>query len=279
MTDVALMTRIARSVEFRAQRATAWIGNDRMDRAFARDPDAVLDRIDTAIDRGVNWLLPQDDVSMSVILCAKKTLERTGDQRFAFVHEKAERYRTTYLDPAFIIFDPDYDPDAPEHRDLPDVNGVRPYYPVENLMIDTAWAGRRPQPDIIDRLKAFEDNGFYGTTHIVVGGILLLENGGAPEAEVRAMIDATIDTIVYANNITARAEDIYAERVMVLQWLDRHELIRPSWIMRLVANQRADGGWQARNMPPIGGSNQHTTIVTLAALAEFLAQHRPRAAG
>jgi len=279
MTASALTTRISRSVEFRVHRATAWIRNDQLDRAFARDPEAALARIDTAIDRGVNWLLPQDDVSMSVLLCAKKTLERTGDQRFTFLHEKAERYRTTYLDPAFIVIDPDYDPDAPEHRDLPDVNGVRPYYPVENLMIDTAWAGRRPQPDIIDRLKAFHDNGFYGTTHIVVGGILLLENGGAPAVEVRRMMNATIDSIVSANNITARAEDIFAERVMVLQWLDRHDLIRPAWIMRLVGNQRVDGGWQARNMPPIGESNQHTTIVTLAALAEFLAQHRLRHTG
>ena len=52
---------------------------------------------------------------------------------------------------------------------------------------------------------------------------------------------------------------------MVLQWLDLHHLIRPSWIIRMVRNQLGDGGWQARNMPPIGQSNQHTTIVTLAA--------------
>lgn len=279
MTPTAIRTRVARSVEFRVHRATAWIRNDRLNRDFTRDPDAVLDRIDRAIDRGVGWLLPQDDVSMSVLLCAKKTLERTGDRRFAFVHEKAETYRTSYRDPAFIIIDPDYDPDTEAHRDLPDVNGVRPYYPVENLMIDTAWAGHKPQPDIIGRLKAFDDNGFYGTTHIVVGGILLLENGGAPADAVRAMMNDTVDTIVHANEITARAEDIYAERAMVLQWLDRHDLIRPAWMMRLLENQRSDGGWQARNMPPIGESNQHTTIVTLATLAEFLARHRPPARG
>jgi hypothetical protein len=270
----ALFTRAVRSAEFRLHRATTPARNDRMDAEFAGARAAWLDRIDRAIDRGVAWLLPQADVSMSVLLCAKKTLDRTGDQRFGFVHEKAEHYRQTIRDPAFRMFDKGYDPDDPIYGHLPDVMQVRPYFPVELLMIDTVWADVRKSPDIVGRLKAFEDNGFYGTTHIVVGGLILLENGGAPADEVRAMMAATVDTIASANNITARAEDIFAERCMVLQWMDLHHLIRPSWIMRLVRNQLTDGGWQARNMPPIGKSNQHTAIVTLAALAEFRAQHR-----
>lgn len=274
MNAPAIITRIRRSAAFRIDRATVPRRNNRLDANFAEDRAAWLGRIDHAIDRGVAWLLPQADVSMSVILCARKTLERTGDKRFSFVREKAEHYRRTIRDPAFRMFDKDYDPDNPIYSDLPDVMQVRPYFPVELLMIDTVWADIRKSPDLLDRLKAFEDNGFYGTTHIVVGGLILLENGGAPADEVRAMMAATVNTIARANDITARAEDIFAERCMVLQWLDLHDLVRPAWIMRLVRNQLADGGWQARNMPPIGKSNQHTVIVTLAALAEFLAQQR-----
>ena len=77
--------------------------------------------------------------------------------------------------------------------------------------------------------------------------------------------------VAAVNDRTARAEDIFAERIMVLQWLDLHHLVRPAWILRLLGTQRPDGGWQARNMPPIGESNQHTTIVAMAALAEFRA--------
>ena len=272
MTKSAFLTRVVRSAEFRLDRALVPRRNDRLDAIYAEDTARQLAQIDRAITRGVAWLLPQADVSMSVLLCAQRTLDRTQDARFDFVHEKAEHYRRTIRDPALRVVLPDYDPDAPEHCDLPDVMKVRPYFPVELLMIDTVWADRRPQPDILDRLQAFEDGGFYGTTHIVVGGLILLENGGAPEAEVREMMQATVETIRHANNITARAEDIFAERCMVLQWLGRHDLIRPAWVMRLVQSQLADGGWQARNMPPTGRSNQHTTIVALAALAEFLAQ-------
>lgn len=268
--------RVLRSAEFRFERATVPMRNERLDATYARAPDLWLEKVDRAIDRGVAWLLPQADVSMSVLFCAKRTLERTGDPRFEFVHEKAEHYRRTIRDPALRLIFPDYDDEDPAYAEVPHVQGVRPYYPVELLMLDAVWADRRPQPDILDRLRGFEDNGFYGTTHIVVGGLMLIWNGGAPAKEVQEMMAETVPIIRRANEITARAEDIFAERCMVLQWLERHDLIRPSWILRLLRNQLPDGGWKARNMPPLGQSNQHTVIVTLAALAEFLAHERGR---
>ena len=271
----ALIARIKRSAEFRYNRATAPRRHDALDARFETDKTHVLDQIDRAIDNGLAWIVPQSEVSMSVLLCAMRTFERTHDPRFAFGATKAEYYRKTLRDPALRVVLPDYDPDEAQYSDLPHVDDVRPYHPVELLMIDTVWADKRPQPDILDRLKSFEDNGFYGTTHIVVGGLVLRNNGGAPAQEIEDMMAVTVPIIVQANNITNRADDIFAERAMVLQWLDHHELVRPAWMMRLVAAQLADGGWQTHNMPPVGESNQHTTIVALATLAEFLAQHRP----
>ena len=274
----ALIARAKRSAEFRYHRATAPRKHDALDAAFLANKTRVLDQIDRAIDRGLAWIEPQVDVSMSVLLCMMRTYEHTQDARFAFGATKAEHYRKTLRDPALRVVLPDYDPDQPQYADLPHVDDVRPYYPVELLMIDTVWADKRPQPDIIERLKAFEDNGFYGTTHIVVGGLILRQNGGAPAKEVEDMMAATVPIIVQANNITTKADDIFAERAMVLQWLDHHDLVRPAWMMQLVAAQMADGGWKTHNMPPVGKSNQHTTSVALATLAEFLARHRPHSA-
>lgn len=276
MDQISFMTRVKRSAEFRFDRATVPWRNARLDQQYEANAPAVLEQIDQAITRGIEWIAPQQDVSMSVLFCAMRTLERTGDQRFAFVHKQLERYRETIRDPALIMFDDTYDPDDPEIAHIPHVQQVRPYYPVELLMLDTAWAGKREQPDILDRLKAFEDGGFYGTTHIVVGGILLLNNGGAPVDDINAMINDTVEIMTYCNDHTARAEDIFAERSMVLQWIGRHDLVKPSWMMRMVRGQLPDGGWQARNMPPVGESNQHTVAVTLATLAEFLHHHRVR---
>lgn len=274
MTLENFFKRAYRSAEFRFDRATVASRNRRLDSIFAETTEFQIQRMNDSIDRGIAWFSPQADVTMSVLLCAQQTLERTKDDRFSFLYEKLEHYRQTIKDPALLMVDPTYDPEFEAYRDLPDVMDIRPYYPVELMMIDTIWAGKRPQPDIIERLLSIDDNGFYGTTHIVVGGKLLLRNGGAPADKVRDMMSSTVETIVKANQITARAEDIFAERCMVLQWMDRHDLIEPAWIMRLANYQLDDGGWKARNMPPLGGSNQHTTIVALAALAEFVSQFR-----
>lgn len=274
----AFLDRARRSARFRLDKLVAPPRNARLNARFDADPQAVLTRVDAAIDRALAWLAPQEDVSTSVLLCAARTLRRTGDQRFAFYAEKSEHYRATLRDPALRMFFPDYDPDARDYAHLPDVMQVRPYVPVELLMLDTVWADKRPQPDILDRLAAFDDEGNYGTTHIVVGGILLLDNGGAPADRTRALIDATIPSIVLRNRTTTRIDDIYAERCMVLAWLDRPDLIEPAWIMQLLDAQLPDGGWGSWNFLPLWGSNQHTVAVATAALGEFLAYRRGRQA-
>lgn len=270
------LERARRSAEFRLDKLTTRFRNDRRDHAFAADPDAHLARIDAAITRGVGWLGPQQDVSMSVLYCALQTLRHTGDARFEFVRRQMDHYRSTINDPAFRVLDRDYDDTAPEVAALPSVMDVRPYYDVELMMIDTAWADLRPQPDIMDRLAAFDDDGGYGSTHIVIGALILKENGGADAAALDALIQSQIEVIASANDLTARAEDLFAERCLVLQWLGLHDRVRPAWVMRLVDRQLPDGGWTGRNIPPEGQSNQHTSVLALAVLAEFLHNHRAR---
>jgi hypothetical protein len=266
-----LLTRVGRSIEHRFDRLTTSHRNHRLDSHFMRDKGRYLRRIHAAVGRGCDWFAPQPDVSMSVLWVANRSLVRGVDERFAFVHPKLERYKRTIRDPALRLFDKAYDPDNEPYCSLPDVMQVRPYYPVELLMIDTVWADVRPQPNILERLRAFDDNGGYGTTHIVVGGLILLANGGAPADATRELVHSTVETISAANDMTTRAEDIFAERIMALQWLERHDLVRPAWILRLLRAQQPDGGWKARNMLPIGQSNQHTTVIAMAALAEFRA--------
>lgn len=275
----AVAQRVTRSIEFRVDRASIPKRNDWLDARFRRHASRYLQEIDEAVDRATAWLSPQADVSMSVLYVARQTLELIGDQRFGFVDEKAEHYRRTIRDAALRMVLPDYDPDDPEHRALPDVADVRPYVPIELLMIDCAWADVRKQPDILDRLAAFEDDGKYGSTHIIVGGQILLRNRGAPASATRALMNRSVPPIARANNFTSVAGDIFAERIMVLQWLGLDSYLRPAWILRLLRAQRADGGWSARNMPPLGQSNQHTTILAMAVLAVFLARMRANVDG
>jgi hypothetical protein len=273
MSLKSITDRVLKSAEFRIDRATIEWRNDFLDARFYRNEEYYLKRIHEAVGLGCDWFAPQKDVSMSVLWVGSKSDLLQIDDRFDFVHQKHEHYRRTIRDPALRLLDFGYDPNAEPYRDLAEVMQVRPYLPVELLMIDCVWADVRPQEDILDRLRAFDDDGFYGTTHIVVGGLILLENGGAPPDAVRELIQQTIEPMWAANDRTSVAGDIFAERIMCLQWLGRHDLIRPAWILRLLRAQRTDGGWGARNMPPIGQSNQHTTILAMAALAGFRTAH------
>ena len=243
--------------------------NDRIDTAFESARARWLARLDDAIGRGRDWFLPQADLTMSALYVLKETLLRSGDRRFAFIDEKIAHYRSTLRDPALRLFDNDYDPDAPAYRSLPDIMAVRPYLPTELLMIEIVWADVRRDPDIVSKLGAIEDGGGYGTTHIVVGGRLLLRNGGARREEVEALLNDTVETMRRCNDRTTYAGDLFAERVLMLQWLGRHDLVRPAWILRMLKRQQSDGGWRARNVLPLGQSNQHTTALVLGTLSEF----------
>jgi hypothetical protein len=265
--------RAHRSAEFHFDRLTVRARNDYLDAAFSRDTRGNLQRIYSAVTRGSDWFKAHLDVSMSVLYVALRTLTRLDDARFAFVGDRMQRYKNTYRDPAFRMLDINYDPAAAPFCALPDVMTVRPYLPIELLMIDAVWADIRHQPGILERLQAIDDQGGYGTTHIVVAGLILLANGGAPEEATRRLMATTVQPLTAANDRTAYAGDVYAERIMVLQWLGLHKLVRPAWIMRLLRAQLPDGGWRARNIPPFGQSNQHTTILAMAALAEFYAAH------
>lgn len=269
----------ARLVKSRLHALYAGFDNARLARDFHANEQDWLARADAAVGRACDWFAPQADLTMSALYVTWQGWRLGAEPRFAFIHDKIAHYRATLRDPALRLFDAGYDPDAPECRSLPDIMAVRPYFAEELLMIDMVWADKRPSPDIIPRLAAIEDGGGYGTTHIVVGGQVLLRNGGADRAAVERLLAGTIGSMVRGNRETTYAGDLYAERIVMLQWLGRHDLVDPAWILRLLAAQMPDGGWAARNIPPLGGSNQHTTCLAMAAIAQFRANRLGRLSG
>jgi hypothetical protein len=116
----------------------------------------------------------------------------------------------------------------------------------------------------------------YGSTHIIVGGLAMKRAGVELDGRVNALMAAEVPCIARANRATSYAGDLFAERIVVLQWLERHDLVSPAWILRLLRAQQPDGGWKARNIPPIGRSNQHTSCLAIGALAQFVGHARSR---
>ncbi len=268
-----LLGRLRRRVE----RAMAPAMQARLTAAWEADQVGWTARADAAIDRGLAWFAPQADLTMSALYVLWQGWRRGAEPRFAMIHDKIAHYRRTIRDPALRLFDPAYDPDSSEVSSLPDVMQVRPYLPVELLMIEAVWADiRNPGRDFLQRLAAIEDGGGYGTTHIVVAAELMLRSGAYPEPDLQPLMQSTIGPMASANERSDLAGDIFAERGVMLFWLGQGHRVTAGQVAMLLNRQRADGGWDAPGVPPVGQSNQHTTALALALIAEFLAARRAK---
>lgn len=266
--------RLAHAAQFRLDRRFASGGTGRRARRYVADRALWLARVEAAITRGVDWFAPQTDLTMSALLVLDQARRQTGDARLDFVDDRVRRYAGTYHDPGLRAVMRDYEPDA--HRHLPDIVATRPYQIIELMMIDAADLDRRGDPEHVLRyLHALADGGGYGSTHMIVGGLLMRRAGLADDPVIGPMIDRMIESQIAAvakgNHATSYAGDLFAERIFVLEWVGRHDLVSPGWILRLLEAQMADGGWKGRNVPPVGRSNQHTTSLAVAALAQFSA--------
>lgn len=259
----------------RAQRYMAPALQARLTEAWEADPKGWTARADAAIDRGLAWFAPQDDLTMSALYVLWQSWRRGAEPRFGVIHEKIAHYRRTIRDPALRLFDSTYDPQSPEVRDLPDVMQVRPYLPIELLMIEAVWADARyPGPDFLQRVSAIADGAGYGTTHIAVAAELMLRSGAYPEADLQHLMQATVEPMAKENDRSYFAGDIFAERAVMLFWIGQGHRVKAGQVALMLDRQRADGGWDAPGVPPIGCSNQHTTALAIAMIAEFLAARR-----
>jgi hypothetical protein len=258
------------------ERGIAQLENQKLNRAFLSDQGGYLDRIDVAVSKGIDWFLPISDLTMSALLVMEWAHAQGADPRLAFVHDKIARYRETIRDAALRLFDRTYDCNAPAFAHLPDVMEVRPYFHIEQLMVKAVCADQHDLgEDFLRELESKDDRGGYGTTHIVAGGLILKRFSTIPHVRLDAMMQRCISSMV-RRNLTSYAGDQFCERVVMLQWLGRQDLVVPAWILRILAAQKPDGGWQARGVPPEGASNQHTTCLAIAALAQFRQHWRRR---
>ena len=269
---MTLLTRISHALQYRLDRVLAEPKNRRLETRFSTEPKKWLDRLDASVVRGADWFAGHLDLTMSALLVLDQAHRQTKNANFAFVDDRISRYRDTYYDPGLRAVDRGYVAD--EHRHLPDIIKSRPYQVIELMMIDAANSDYGDAEGILRYLQALPDNGSYGSTHMIVGGLLMKRAGVTLGGRVDALIEQEIDAVARANRAQSYAGDLFAERVFVLEWVGRHDLVSPAWALRLLASQRPDGGWRGRNVPPHGQSNQHTTSLAMAALAQFSAAER-----
>lgn len=242
--------------------------NRRLNRRAAAEPERFQVDIESAIDRAIAYFEPQREMEMSAIYMLTRLYRLGLEPRLAFMEKLIGRYMNEYNNPHWRYFDHAYDPWSAVALAR---TQQTPSHPIEVLMLKCLYADRLDLgEELLWDLAATDDNGGYGTTHIAAGGLLLKVFSTIPTERIDSMIQATVPAMLRAQKV-GRAGDIFAERIMILQWLGQQAAIECAWIQRLLDGQNADGGWPGRISLRRHVSNQHTTCVALAALIQYCA--------
>lgn len=228
-------------------------------------------RLNRAIDAGMGYFERIPDWEIDSLYALRHFVDATFDARLAMSDAALARYRQLWKDPFLRLFDRDYQPER-DGASCP--NTYVPPRKMHTLMMHCVEADRLDlKSDFLHELCAMDDNGDYGTTHILLGCVFLKTFSHIDPALLDQTIQSTIPAITQAQR-RGRIGDIYSERVAMLQWLGLHDLIDPAWIVRIIHGQMRDGGWYWTRPPFRTDSYQHPTCLALAALLQFRRQHQ-----
>lgn len=222
-----------------------------------------IGQLNVAIDRAINWFAVLPGLEFGTITLLKPELDAGMEPKLAFVNHFLGCYASRFDNPELRLFDAKYKTGAEEHRNKQRVGSN---HAINDVMFACVNAtSETKMGPLFDQLRALEDRGMYGTTHIIWGALVLRHIGAASKADTESLIQRATPVMI-ARQEWDRCCDHFAERILFLQWTGQHEKIDPAWIHRLLEGQREDGGWQRHPTLLPTRSIQHTTALALAVL-------------
>ena len=234
--------------------------------------------VEEGISRGLEYFDAQPSLTFDAAAMVTLTVNTSFEPRLARLHDKVRAYARQWNDPHLRLLDASYDPDRPGSTDAAPFD-VEVLDDVEKPLLPCLYADRlRLDETFLPTLEAIDDGGGYGTTHKLLGGVILKRFSTIPAGRLDALIDSAIPLIARAQRY-ACATDIFSERTMLLLWFGHAHLVRPSWIVRILRAQAKDGGWRWRRSLWPQPSDQHPTALALAALILFRETYFRSAAG
>jgi len=113
-------------------------------------------------------------------------------------------------------------------------------------------------------LKSMErGDGGYFDTHYLVYLLILEKNKCYAKNLINPEIEKVIGQIIAAQKKDQYFSDLYAERIVVLYWAGKGNLVEDSWVDKVKNNPGPDPGWRDKGTY---FSNAHTTGLALLAL-------------
>lgn len=244
------------------------IKNQVLNQYMRKHPDKTSKDLEAAIGKGIKYFECQEEMIFDAIATFTLMINKSFDDRLAVLDDKIVSYANKMRDPHLRLLDSKYDPDSVLSNranavDLSVLSDVEKPL-VRCLYADRLGLGQR----VLQELGRIDDNGGYGTTHFLIGCVILKKFSSIPGPMLDEKIEACLAKMMDAQKYES-ASDLFSERTLLMQWLGHSHLVQPAWIGRILRAQLKDGGWRwSRSIKP-QKANQHSSALGLAALIHY----------
>jgi hypothetical protein len=246
---------------------TVPVQNAWYDAVARRFPDRHLRRVEESIRRGLGFFEAQEELTFDAAATFTAIVSDAFEPGIAALHHKVRAYWARWNDPHLRLLDARYDP-LRRAGSAAEVNTSGLSH-VETPLIPCLYVDRTGgAKEALRSLEDIDDDGGYGTTHKLVGCMILKAFSPDPDPAVDEAIASTIGPMV-SKQRTARARDIFFERTVLLQWVGHGEAVRPAWIVRILDSQMDNGGWYWNRALVGPRADQHPSALALAALIQY----------
>jgi hypothetical protein len=99
---------------------------------------------------------------------------------------------------------------------------------------------------LMSKLRDYQ--GGYGDTHFLIYNLILEKLECFDSNILQAHRRMVIETILESQNKETEFSDLFAERIVVLSWAGRADLIQESWITIILKSQDENGSWTEENL-------------------------------
>jgi hypothetical protein len=253
------------------------IANKVLNQYIRKHLDKTYQDLETAIGKGIKYFERQEEMIFDAIATFTLIINKSFDDRLVALDDKIVSYTNKMRDPHLRLLDSKYDPGSviSNHANAVDLSALSD---VEKPLVRCLYADRLGLDQrVLQELGGIDDNGGYGTTHFLIGCVILKKFSSIPGPMLDGKIEACLAKMVDAQKYES-ASDLFSERTVLMQWLGHSHLIQPAWIGRILRAQLQDGGWRwSRSIKP-QKANQHSSALGLAALI-YYREHLKRQRG
>ncbi|MBT4288663.1 MAG: hypothetical protein HOD92_15155 [Deltaproteobacteria bacterium] len=116
-----------------------------------------------------------------------------------------------------------------------------------------------------------DHNGGYGDTHYLLSLLLLEKFQCVNQTIIEQTKQQVINDLIDAQSLDNSFSDLFAERMVLLFWTGRYDVIKFNWIMRVAKEQTDDGGWWDVETD---GTDPHITGLSALAIKYFIEARR-----